>query len=426
MKTNYDTFIFKNYRFDEQAKILDLVYSFDNVITFTETFKFDFDFVDYDKQVLDKAIQLLFFLAGVSYYKAYIPKSIEVEKGQIDKALQEFLQITYQKGLGEFWYVNGLDPNTKVEFPLTKSEPNEQLKYQGDGLLVGVGGGKDSLVTIEILRNEQSITTWSVGHQKQLQKLVDTIDLPHLWVQREWDKQLLDLPNAHNGHVPISAILAAAGIVVAVLSGKQDVVVSNEQSANEETLVYKGVGINHQYSKSQEFETSFQHILKHCFGDSLRYYSFLRPISELKICELFARSAFLKYQNVFSSCNRAFVHTSDSISWCGKCAKCAFTYLALSMFLPETEISLLWGNKNLLLDESLIRTYRGLLGITDNKPLDCVGEIAESRVAMTQEFKRRPELKEIYIFEEPNFDYQKIGSHSMPSEIYQLFKQTIG
>lgn len=426
MTPTYDAFIFKDYAFNEQNKKLDLIYSYDDKLTFTETYTFDFDFATYDKNALDKAIQLLFFLAGVSYYKAYIPKNIIVKKGQLDESLQHFLQTTYQKGLGEFWYVNGLDPNTKVVFPLTTNGPVEQLNHQGDGLLVGVGGGKDSLVTIEALRGEQPITTWSVGHQKQLQKLVDTIDLPHLWVQRQWDKQLLDLPGAYNGHVPISAVLAAAGVVVAILSGKQDVVVSNEQSANEETLVYRGVSINHQYSKSQEFESSFQNILNHYFGNSLRYYSFLRPISELKICELFAKSGFLKYQNVFSSCNRAFVHTSNSISWCGQCAKCAFIYLALSMFVPESEISALWGGKNLLLDETLIEMYRELLGIADKKPLDCVGEIAESRVAMAQAFKRHPELKDKYIFDAPNFDYQKIGSHSMPAEIYQLFTQAIG
>jgi len=425
MTPSYKAFIFKSYNFDKQNKRLELVYSYDNKLTFTESFTFDFEYANYDEKVLDQAIQLLFFLAGISYYKAYIPQTIIIEKGEIDKKLQDFLQQTYQKGLGEFWYVNNLDPKTKVTFPTTMDSTKPNLNNEGDGLLVGVGGGKDSLVTIEMLRNVAPVTTWSVGHQKQLQKLVDTVDLPHLWVQREWDKQLLDLPSAYNGHIPISAILAAAGAVVAVLSGKKDVVVSNEQSANEDTLMYQGVSINHQYSKSQEFEISFQQILKHYFGDSLRYYSFLRPISELKICELFAKNGFLKYQNVFSSCNRAFVHTSDSISWCGQCAKCAFIYLALSMFVSESELNVLWQGKNLLLDDSLTSTYKELLGIADNKPLDCVGEIAESRVAMQATFKRHPELKEKYQFDAPDYDYAKIAGHSMPAEIYEIFKKQL-
>ena len=199
MTPSYKAFIFKSYNFDKQNKRLELVYSYDNKLTFTESFTFDFEYANYDEKVLDQAIQLLFFLAGISYYKAYIPQTIIIEKGEIDKKLQDFLQQTYQKGLGEFWYVNNLDPKTKVTFPTTMDSTKPNLNNEGDGLLVGVGGGKDSLVTIEMLRNVAPVTTWSVGHQKQLQKLVDTVDLPHLWVQREWDKQLLDLPS-HVGH----------------------------------------------------------------------------------------------------------------------------------------------------------------------------------------------------------------------------------
>ena len=46
---------------------------------------------------------------------------------------------------------------------------------------------------------------------------------------------------ALNGHVPISAIISSVGVIVAILTGRRDVVVSNEQTANEPTLKYKGV-----------------------------------------------------------------------------------------------------------------------------------------------------------------------------------------
>src|SRR6185503_12653139 len=174
----------------------------------------------------------------------------------------------------------------------------------------------------------------------------------HLWVERAWDRQLLELTKqgALNGHIPISAILACAGIVAAVLSGKRDVVVSNEQSANEPDFTYNGVEINHQYSKSQEFEDDFQKLLQHIFGDELRYYSFLRPLSEMHIAELFAQRWFNTYHDVFSSCNRAFIHTSDRMTWCGTCPKCAFVYLMLTPFIPEEKLNALWNGKNLLLD----------------------------------------------------------------------------
>src|SRR5690606_11803653 len=109
---------------------------------------------------------------------------------------------------------------------------------------------------------------------------------------------------------------------------------------------------------------------------------FLRPLSELRIAELFAKVGFEKYKSLFSSCNRAFVLESKSMSWCGECSKCAFTFLILSPFIDQPELEKLWGGNNLLLDPSLEATYRQLLGIEGDKPLDCVGEIKESRAAM--------------------------------------------
>lgn len=419
----YKQFIFESYMFDETAKTLSLNYSLDGSIQFTETFRFNFDFADYDIAVLDRAIQVLFFMAGVSYYKTYIPEEIVVRQGDIDPFMARFFSKTYQRGLGEFWFVNQLDPHTPVNFPATTANvAAAHNNAPGTGPLIGIGGGKDSLVSIELLRPHIAhIATWSLGHRQQLAPLVTRADTTHYWVERTWDHQLLELANegALNGHIPISAIFACAGVVAAVLAGKRDVVVSNEQSANEPDFVYQGAEINHQYSKSQEFEDDFQKLLQHLFGDHLRYYSFLRPLSEMHIAALFAHTGFATYKDVFSSCNRAFTHTSDRMWWCGACPKCAFVYLALSPFIPETELTQLWGGKNLLLTPELEPLYRQLLGIEGDKPLDCVGEIKESRSAMRIAQQTYPQLAQTYQFDLPeDYDYMHIASHHMPADIY--------
>jgi UDP-N-acetyl-alpha-D-muramoyl-L-alanyl-L-glutamate epimerase len=266
----YKQFIFNSYHFNIDSKTLDLHYSFDDNINLTETYHFDFDFVDYDPPVLDRACQLLFFMAGVSYYKKFIPHEIVVRRGSLDPFLAKFFSKTYERGLGEFWFVNKLDPRTPVTFPVSVDAVTAlQSTKTGKGPLVGIGGGKDSLVSVELLRDQvPDMATWSVSHKQQLAPLIERIGLPHYWVERTWDRQLLDLRDQGglSGHVPISGILACAGIVTAILAGKQDVVVSNEQSANEPDFVYQGVPINHQYSKSQEFEYDFQQVLKHLFG----------------------------------------------------------------------------------------------------------------------------------------------------------------
>jgi hypothetical protein len=427
--TKYKQFIFEAYNFDRNAKNLDLHYSLDSQQHFTESYRFDFDFVDYDEAVLDRAIQLLFFMAGCSYYKTFLPKEIVVKSGNLDARLAKFFSKTYERGFGEFWFVNRLDPRTPVNFPVTSEHLEPVQAKPGSGIMVGIGGGKDSLVSVELLRDAMpDMTTWSVGHRQQLSPMVERIGKPHYWVERTWDRVLLELrgTGSLSGHIPISGIIGCVGVVTAVLAGKQDVVVSNEQSANEPDFVYEGVEINHQYSKSQEFEDNFQQVLQHTFGDQLRYYSFLRPLSELRIAEIFTRTAFDKYKDVFSSCNRAFVHTSDHIFWCGECPKCAFTFLILTPFIDREELVKLWGGKNLLLEPALEQTYRQLLGIEGGKPLDCVGEIKESRSAMAKAQEQYPELKVAYQFELPtDYDYKKLHGHHMPPELYTILTRAL-
>lgn len=422
--SDYQKFVFESYEFNSAKKELVLTYGMDGQLVMTEKYVFDFPFAEYDPAVLDRAMQLLFFVAGVSYYKTFVPPEIEVRHGHVDQELATFLSKTYQKGLGEFWYVNGLDPNTPVTFPVKSDRLNPIVpNKRPQGLLVGIGGGKDSLVSVELLRNKvDDMIIWSMDHEQQLAPLVERIDLPHYSVKRQWDPYLIGHKNKGglNGHVPISAIFACVGTIVCILTGRRDNVVSNESSASEPTLTYQDVAINHQYSKSLEFEQDFQAILARNFGDSLRYYSFLRPLSELRIAEIFAAKGFEKYKDVFSSCNRAFVHDSDHMSWCGTCPKCAFVFLALTPFVPRDKLEALFGSKNLLLDPNLEPTYKQLLGIEGDKPLECVGEIKESRTAMQLAQSEYPELLKYHFDVPANYDFRTHGPSSMPDDILRI------
>jgi len=421
-----EQFIFESYAFDKSAKTLSLHYSFDGTVKFKETYHFPFDFVDYSDEALDQACKTLFVMAGISYYKAYAPKKISFNTDFLTKEDAGFFKRTYKKGLGEFFYNNNLDPSLELDFGDTSTTTASTVKNTGSGLLIAIGGGKDSLLSYEILSGtSHKIATWSVGHAKQLNPLITKMGSKHFTIERTIDPALLALneTGVYNGHIPISALFGAIGSVLAVITGYRDVVVSNENSANEPTLVYQGVPINHQYSKSSEFEKDYQVYLRNHFDDSLRYYSFLRPLSELYIADLFSKICFGKYRSVFSSCNRAFTQHNDTLFWCGKCAKCAFVFLILTPFIQKSELETLFEGKNLLENEELYPMYEKILGIDADKPLDCVGEIEESRHAMKIAQGIYPRCSR-YVFElRPGYDYKQIHSDDMPVEIREVLTQ---
>jgi hypothetical protein len=146
-------------------------------------------------------------------------------------------------------------------------------------------------------------------------------------------------------------------------------------------------------------------------------------LSEVRIAELFARIGFDTYHDVFSSCNRAFTHDSNHIFWDGTCPKCAFIFLALTPFVPQEKLEALFSGKNLLQDPLLEQTYRQLLGIEGDKPLECVGEVKESRAAMRLAAQIYPELTNKYQFELPaSYDYRALGTHHMPTQLFGLLQ----
>ena len=421
----YTTFSFDSYSFDIITQKLELKYSIDETLRFTEEFIFKVSPVSYNTAALDRACQLLFFIAGVSYYKTYAPKNISVNMGEIDEKLAQFLSKTYQRGLREFFYQNNIPITTDITFPINHIEELPLLHTATKpGMLIAVGGGKDSIVSYELAKKSSlPIKTWSLGHKNQLEPLV-TIMAPdqHIWVERTIDKKLINrtLPDALNGHIPISAIFAAASSIICILTGTQDAVMSNEQSANEPTLYVDNEPVNHQYSKSAEFEQDYQSILEHLFGETIRYYSLLRPYFEAKIVQIFSENYYENYKAVVSSCNRAFTQNSNSIYWCGDCPKCAFAYLALFCFLPEEKVNTLFKGKNLLIDPNLTTTYKKLLGITeDGKPFECVGEIKESRVLMNIA-KDKISLLNFGNYSIPKgFDWQNKMPNNIPRDILE-------
>ena len=139
--------------------------------------------------------------------------------------------------------------------------------------------------------------------------------------------------------------------------------------------------INHQYSKSLEFERDFSQFITDNALSHFHYFSLLRPLSESGIAALFAREP--KYFPTFKSCNRNF-HISEGMrkyGWCCDCPKCRFVFLALAPFIDKKTIIHIFGS-DMLNDPRQEDGYRELLGLKGHKPFECVGEIGECRMLL--------------------------------------------
>lgn len=407
--------------FDADTGVAQLIYAFDDGPELVETVTVPgapFALDAARMAAAERALRLLHLIAGVSYYKAAVPPEIRIDGYSIDTDTAALLELIYLNGLGEFAYRNGLDLRGRIVFPVGgRSGPTgtdspacafgaEAPPTTADSLglrehaLVAIGGGKDSLVSIEALRGigvEQSVT-W-IGGSQLIKACAERTGLPTLNLGRQLAPELFEYnrQGAWNGHIPVTAVNSAILAFAAVLLDADQVVFSNERSASYGSMI-EGTGeVNHQWSKGWAFEQAFgDHVQRHVAAD-LKYYSLLRPLSELAVARQFAKTD--RYDAHFSSCNRNFHILGERPvnRWCGVCPKCHFVFLALAPFMSKPRLVGIFG-RNLLDDAAQIAGYDALLEYQDHKPFECVGEGRESRAAMAT-LSERPEWREDEIVE---------------------------
>lgn len=336
-----------------------------------------------------EAARLVHLLAGVSYYKAGAPPEIDLGRTVLRPGEREFLRNFYVDGLGEFAvrnglclddlkFVGGVETDGQVEAGSSSSRP-----------LVPFGGGIDSIVTVEAVRHVYRDTALFVVSPRgvprfsAIERAAEATGLPVVRAEREVDKALVSSPGPlFNGHVPVTGVLSAVAVLCALLSGRGPVVMSNEWSASHGVLVAPKRVVNHQWSKSDEFERGFRAVLQGALGGAVDYFSLLRPFSELWVAERFSRLE--RYHPVVHSCNHAFhMDPRKRIEhWCGRCDKCCFVDLVLSPFMAKESLGKIFDGSEPLEDLSLLPKFQALLGLGDTpKPFECVGDTEECRSA---------------------------------------------
>lgn len=356
---------------------------------FTETLVFPLPDRMPDRPTLDafhRVLELLYLAAGTSYYKITAPPRITVDSFRLAASALPWAVALYRLGLAEFAYRNDL-PHV-LDLPVdvatgADAESTSDRLDTGRAPLVAIGGGKDSIVSVEALK-EAGLrpVLFSVKPNTLIHTVAAATGCPMLAVGRSLDPRLFELnaAGAYNGHIPVTAINSLIGVATALLHDLGPVVMSNESSASMPNLTWHGHEVNHQWSKGLGAETLLRTALQAHAGISSAYFSILRGFSELSIAKLFARTT--AYDTVLSSCNRAYrIGETNPRRWCGTCDKCRFVFLALAPFMSRQRLVTIF-DADLLDDPAQLPGYRELCGLNAHKPFECVGDTEECLVAL--------------------------------------------
>ena len=383
LREKYNEFIYNKYEVIEDDDNLNITYYFEipGLIEFNPKIIINKSII---KNELNDFSNYLIFHIGlvelISYYKCCCPKNIIIKAGYINEDQIKWFRKLYYYGLGEFLYINNINISEEELMNITCTVEKQEfnISYKGNGNLIPVGGGKDSCVTLELLKNMDN-TPFIINPKEVHLNCINKAGYnDYICIKRILDKKIIDLNNQGylNGHTPFSALVSFISYLSAYLTNKKYIVLSNEGSANESTVI--GTKINHQYSKTYEYENDFNDYTKKYFKIDIKYFSFLRPLSEFQIGLLF--SNYEHYHSVFKSCNVG--SKSEPWVWCGKCPKCLFVYIILSPKLYKDKLVNIFGN-DLYEDKELLNTLKELIGDAKAKPFECVGTIKEVRYALS-------------------------------------------
>jgi len=446
LRLTYKEFVYKSYSYNlvEGDLLLSFVYTIKPDISFEHKVIIK-DAGKTAKKLDNKVLENLIFNIGLveipSYWKTTCSPVIKIEAGKLDGWQIEWWRKLFMNGMMQYFYTNKIDFRNKEFLNIeTKKNIYRELNLANvsfDKVLIPVGGGKDSAVTLGLMDKSgiehgtlvvekassaaHNVSKLSLGDCHTAERILDLDKLSEL-----------NKTGYLNGHVPYSAVLYYISILTSYIFDYSKILFSNENSSNEGNIQYLGTDVNHQYSKTLEFENDFSEYNEK-YLSNIKLFSFLRPIYEIQISKLFSRME--KYFSVIRSCN---VGQKESV-WCGKCSKCLSTYILLMPFLGIKKTVAIFGS-DLLKDESLKDVFLDLIEESRVKPFECVGTRLELKVALNMALKMYSEdslppllryFKTSILFNtsELNKEEKKLtssfGENNLPSEFKKLLKSNL-
>ena len=318
---------------------------------------------------------------------------------------QELWEKTFEHVLGQWRYENGManwkgpefscSPQTTAPLPASMKAPQvfSETGVPVESILY-CGGGKDGMLSMKLLESAKipfasfsySMSQYGSARdqfergQPVLQRckpamshfvmITDAfLDVP-LDTDDQWFKKLGLKSRSTAALTELFSILP-----VMLHYGYRHAVIGNEHSANVGNLKWadeNGMQVNHQWQKSYEAELIFSRYISRFIAVEGRYYSILQPIHDVMIFTLLRQHL---------DCI-PFVHSCNVLPpWCKRCSKCCYVWLGFQAYLPQHIIDPMFDHENLLDVEENQLYFTQMLGLGDQKPFECVGEIGEVRLA---------------------------------------------
>lgn len=390
-REKYKEFYYNSYSITEDDEKINIEFEFEipNLTKFNPTItilKKKFNFKSIESDYVKNMVFHIGLIELISYWKSTCSPKIIIKCGYLDKEQINWWKKLYYYGLGELFYTNNIEVGKEEFVQIECTNKTSSINYNTiedklEGYIIPIGGGKDSVVTLETLKIDRKNDYCLIINPKpvtlECAKIAGLKNENIIEIYRSIDPNLIELNNKGfiNGHTPFSAMLAFVSYLVAYLLSKKYVALSNENSANESNVENRK--INHQYSKSFEFECDFEEYSDKYLKASVKYFSFLRPLNELQIAKLFAKHE--QYHKIFKSCNAG--SKGKEWIWCCECAKCLFAYIILSPYLYKEKLVNIFGT-DMFEKQDLLNTFLELTGNGETKPFDCVGTFEEVNFAV--------------------------------------------
>lgn len=446
LRKTYKEFIYKSYNIEETEEKIKVTYNFEIVglSEFTPYWEFPkkpgMGEIAKNNALFENMVFSLGMVELVSYWKISCAPLVRIQAGVLDEMQITWWKELYFHGLGEFYYTNSIEVEPEgfmqIQSEGTAFAGTYITKENLKGCMVPIGGGKDSAVTLSLLKEQKDSNYCYIinprGATLNTVKSGGYSEDKVIAVKRTLDRRMIELNKQGflNGHTPFSAIVAFSATIAAYMNDLKYIVLSNESSANESTVA--GSTVNHQYSKSFKFEKDFHTYEETYIKSGTYYFSMLRPLSEFQIAKQFA--ACSEYHDIFRSCN---VGSKEDL-WCGHCPKCLFVFLILSPFLSQERLTEIF-RADMMNDMTMLDIMKQLIGLSPEKPFECVGSRDEINTAicltiekLETQGKKLPKLLEYYksegLYEQNkgreqhyfNF-YDK--EHLLPEEFDKILKE---